>query len=79
MPCLKLSPRATKFIELALILGRHFFFLREFQSMTSAHDNSSLLSDQDTNQFFGVGGELNPKSLIQPLKTLSVELVETYY
>ena len=26
-----------------------FFFLREFQLMASAHDNNSLLSDQDTN------------------------------
>ena len=47
--------------------------------MTSAHDNNSLLSDQDTNQFFGIGGGLNPESLIQPLETLSIELVETYY
>ena len=47
--------------------------------MTSAHDNNSLLSDQDTNQFFGVGKGLNLESLIQPLKTLSVKLVETYY
>ena len=28
-----------------------FFFLREFQPMASAHDDNSLLSDQDTNQF----------------------------
>ena len=28
-----------------------FFFLKEFQLMTSTPDNSSLLSDQDTNQF----------------------------
>ena len=28
-----------------------FFFLREFQPMTSAPDDSSLSSDQDTNQF----------------------------
>ena len=27
------------------------FFFREFQPMTSASDDSSLLSDQDTNQF----------------------------
>ena len=27
------------------------FFFREFQSMTSALDNSSLLSGQDTNRF----------------------------
>ena len=47
--------------------------------MAYAHDNSSLLSDQNTNQFFGVGGGLNSESLIQLLETLSVELVETYY
>ena len=35
--------------------------------------------DQHTNQFFGVGEGLNLESLIQPLKTLSVKLVETYY
>ena len=28
-----------------------FFFLREFQPMASAPDDSSLSSDQDTNQF----------------------------
>ena len=28
-----------------------FFFLRVFQPMMSAPDNSSLSSDQDTNQF----------------------------
>ena len=28
-----------------------FFFEREFQPMASAPDNSSLSSDQDTNQF----------------------------
>ena len=47
--------------------------------MASAYNNSSLLSDQDTNHFFGVGGGLNLESLIQPLETLSIELVETYY
>ena len=34
-----------------------FFFWREFQPMASALDNNSLLSDQDINQFFGVGGD----------------------
>ena len=29
-----------------------FFFLRKFQPMTSAFDDSSLSSDQDINQFF---------------------------
>ena len=29
----------------------YFFFFREFQPMVSALDNSSLSSDQDTNQF----------------------------
>ena len=28
-----------------------FFFFREFQPMASAPDDSSLSSDQDTNQF----------------------------
>ena len=30
---------------------KYFFFKREFQLMTFAPDNTSLLSDQDTNQF----------------------------
>ena len=34
-----------------------FFFLREFQPMTFAPNDSSLSLDQDTNQFFGVGGD----------------------
>ena len=54
-----------------------FFFKREFQLMASAPDNSSLLSDQDTNQFWCRRG-LNPRSLIQPLKTLPVELTGTH-
>ena len=33
------------------------FFERVFQPMASTPNNSSLLSDQDTNQFFGVGGD----------------------
>ena len=33
-----------------------FFFAREFQSMAPTPDDSSLSSDQDTNQFFCVGG-----------------------
>ena len=31
-------------------------FFREFQPMASTPDDSSLSSNQDTNQFFGVGG-----------------------
>ena len=30
--------------------------MREFQLIASAPDDSSLSSNQDTNQFFGVGG-----------------------
>ena len=47
-----------------------FFFLREFQPMTSALGNSSLSSDQDTNQFLVYAEGLNHKSLIQPYETL---------
>ena len=59
-----------------------FFFLRErerksFKSMTFAQDYSSLLSDQDTNQFFMSAG-LNSRFLIYPSETLSVELIGTY-
>ena len=41
--------------------------------MASAPDNSSLLSDQDTNQFWFKRG-LNLRSLIQLSETLAVEL-----
>ena len=34
-----------------------FFFVREFQTMMSTLNNSSLLSNQDTNQFFGICGD----------------------
>ena len=54
-----------------------FFFKREFQLMASAPDNSSLLSDQDTNQFWCRRG-LNPRSLIQPSEILPVELTRTH-
>ena len=50
-----------------------YFFFLEFQFMTSASDDSSLLADQDTNRF------LNPRSLIQPSKTLPVDLTRTHY
>ena len=45
--------------------------------MASTPDNSSLLSDQDTNQFWCRRG-LNPRSLIQPSETLPVELTGTH-
>ena len=54
-----------------------FFFEREFQLMASVPDNSFLLSDQDTNQFWCKQG-LNPKFLIQPSETLLVELTGTH-
>ena len=37
-------------IDAMIALG-FFFFFREFQPMMSAPDDSSLSSDQDTNQF----------------------------
>ena len=33
------------------ILSDFFFFLRKFQPMASVHDDNSLSSDQNTNQF----------------------------
>ena len=45
--------------------------------MVSASDNSSLLLDQDTNQFW-CRRVLNLRSLIQPSETLLVELTETH-
>ena len=41
--------------------------------MASTPDNGSLISDQDTNQFWCRWG-LNPRSLIQPSEILQVEL-----
>ena len=49
----------------------NFFFEREFQPMAFTPDNSFLLSDQDTNQFW-YKRRLNPRSLIQLLETLLV-------
>ena len=46
--------------------------------MMSAPNNSFLLSDQDTNQFFWYRRRLNPKYLIQSLKTLLVRLTKTH-
>ena len=54
------------------------FFLREFQPMTSTPRDSSLSSDQDTNQFLVRGGGLNHRSLIQPSETLPVKLTGTH-
>ena len=33
------------------------FFSREFHHIASAPNDSYLLSDQDTNRFFGIGGK----------------------
>ena len=45
--------------------------------MESVPDESSLSSDQDTNQFFWCRRGLNSRSLIQPSDTLPVELTGT--
>ena len=55
-----------------------FFFLREFQLMTSVLDNRSLLLDQNINQFW-CRRRLNPRSFIQLSEILPVELTETHY
>ena len=47
----------------ALRMMRIFFFLREFQPMTFAPNDSSLSLDQDINQFFDVGGDWTPDLL----------------
>ena len=54
-----------------------FFFLREFQFMTSAPDNSSLSSSKTPISFW-CRRKLNPKSLIQPLEILPMELTGNY-
>ena len=54
-----------------------FFFERKFQPMASAPNNSSLLLDQDINQF-RFKWRLNPRSLIQLSETLPIELTGTY-
>ena len=48
-----------------------YIYLKDFQPMTSAPDNSSLLSDQYTNHFL-VYVEIEPRSLIQLLETLLI-------
>ena len=45
--------------------------------MAFTSDNSSLSSDQDTNQFWCMRG-LNPRSLTQPSETLPIELTGTH-
>ena len=47
-------------------------------SIISTLNDSSLLSDQGTNQFFWYKCGLNFRSLIQLLETLSVELIGTH-
>ena len=37
--------------ELLILIGLFLVFFREFQPMASAPNDSSLSSDQDTNQF----------------------------
>ena len=37
--------------NIGMDIDRFFFFFRKFQFMSSAPDDSSLSSDQDTNQF----------------------------
>ena len=48
-----------------------FLFLREFQLMASTPSDSSLSSNQAQISFW-CKRELNPRSLIQPLETLSI-------
>ena len=70
--------KSSKFIYVEDNEFFFFFGLREsFKSMTFALDDNSLLSDQDTNQFFMSAG-LNSRFLIYPSETLSVELIGTY-
>ena len=59
-------------MSLISALSVFFFFLREFQPMVSTFDNSFLSSDQDTKSVFLCRRGLNPKFLIQLLKTLPV-------
>ena len=48
--------REVRVLNLHATTGSYFFFLREFQPMASAPDDSSLSSDQDTNQFLVEAG-----------------------
>ena len=48
--------KKKKKITTFFTIGFFFFFLREFQHMASAPDNSSLSSDQDSNQFLVQAG-----------------------
>ena len=47
----KRLPNSTQLLSLHNYYNIDFFFLREFQPMAFAPNDSSLLSDQDTNQF----------------------------
>ena len=71
------SDEFLEMVQFYIYIYIFFFFEREFQPMASVLDNSSLLSDQDTNQFWCRRG-LNPISLIQPSETLLVELTGTH-
>ena len=48
--------REVRVLNLHATAGSYFFFLREFQPMAFAPDDSSLSSDQDTNQFLVEAG-----------------------
>ena len=48
-------PKKTFFFHFLYLCSN--FFSREFHHMRSTPDDSYLLSDQDTNQFLGIGGE----------------------
>ena len=67
---MKMMMRENEFVR------RKAIFLREFHLSTP--NDSSLLADQYTNQFFWYRCGLNFRSLIQPLEILSVELTGTH-
>ena len=47
--------RQREYIRLLMFIQmRFFFFFKEFHPIMSASDDSSLSTNQDTNQFFGV-------------------------
>ena len=57
------SDRKWKICILFVCVLLFFFFLRKFQPMASAYDDSSLFSDQDTNWFFDISEDWIPDLL----------------
>ena len=75
------SPRCQRTLRLYQLLLFFFFFFSfiiEFQLMTFDFDNCVFYYQTKTPNKFWYKWRLNPKSFIQPLETLPVELTKTH-